>query len=133
MTSPAVSSWVFLNGYGCAGDCAGFCACYCAYCVQYAADFRSALFSGLGSLGRYQLRIKFCQPAGQSAKRTFQMKTSVLCLLSKAGRRDLFDRNTVIRIHRAGNAWVSSPFGFHSWQNARGVQLIPNPGINKRM
>ena len=48
MTSPAVSSWVFYDDYGSAGNCAYYCAHSCAAHVRNSAAFRSALFSGLG-------------------------------------------------------------------------------------
>lgn len=48
MVSPAVSSWVFVYGYGSASGCADGCALDCAYYVAGTnAAFRSALFSGL--------------------------------------------------------------------------------------
>ncbi len=109
----AVSSWVFNNDNGSASNCAQNCGNNCANNARINPEFRGALFSGLGSCDResgVDARLKFCQPAGQSACARFSdIKYLFLCLLSKAGRCDLFEhRNMFLKIQKAGDAGASS-------------------------
>jgi hypothetical protein len=49
LTKPAASAWVFRYDYGSADGCPQVCATYCAHYARGHSEFRSALFSAIGS------------------------------------------------------------------------------------